>query len=116
MKSVENLSCKKTSFRDERGALDFIEKLKKTSKRQIVPTRAYLCPYCLKWHLTHLQGGDLRGMEFRQEKLKKIIDGLQNENNSLKAKVSELEETIKCMNKAILEFRLPKIKQFKSKK
>jgi hypothetical protein len=47
-----NYECSKTSFSDEGVANGYIEKLRKTSTRSRVPKRAYLCPVCLRWHLT----------------------------------------------------------------
>jgi hypothetical protein len=44
--------CKKISFLNEAQAIFYIDKLKNTSTRTKVPTRAYLCQDCLNWHLT----------------------------------------------------------------
>jgi len=50
--SSEIIVCKKVSFADEEQANFYIDKLNKTSKRVVVPQRAYLCNKCLNWHLT----------------------------------------------------------------
>ena len=47
-----NKPCRKTQFATEHDALFYIAKLKKTSKRKVLPKRAYLCPICFSWHLT----------------------------------------------------------------
>lgn len=44
--------CHKVKFATEKDALFYINKLKQTSKREKIPTRAYLCGYCRTWHLT----------------------------------------------------------------
>jgi hypothetical protein len=44
--------CKKVSFCNEQYANAYIEKLKKTSIREVKPIRSYLCTRCLNWHLT----------------------------------------------------------------
>lgn len=48
----EKERCKKVSFINEDFALQYIKKLKETSVRTKVPSRAYLCETCLNWHLT----------------------------------------------------------------
>jgi len=44
--------CRKTQFATEEDARFYIKKLRRTSKRDVIPKRAYLCPKCLHWHLT----------------------------------------------------------------
>mgnify|MGYP001770115342 CR=1 FL=1 len=97
--------CKKVSFINEKYALEYIEKLRKTSKRYIKPIRAYLCEECNKWHLTHFQMKDLNSME-------RHIFKIEEKNNILTKKILEMEqiiknqkETINCLNKAIINFR-----------
>lgn len=52
MNNEEKERCKKVSFINEDFALQYIKKLKETSTRTKVPSRAYLCETCLNWHLT----------------------------------------------------------------
>lgn len=46
------MECKKAKFATEAAALAFIKKLKATSKREHIPSNAYLCQRCFAWHLT----------------------------------------------------------------
>lgn len=46
------MKCNKVKFSNEKFAIEYIEKLKSTSIRDVKPLRAYLCPYCTTWHLT----------------------------------------------------------------
>jgi hypothetical protein len=80
--------CLKTTFRDEKEALFYIDKLRKTSKRSVLPIRAYLCEKCLLWHLTS-----------KDDKTKIKIERLEKENNNLKNKIKNLRveiERLKC--------------------
>jgi hypothetical protein len=52
---MEAQLCKKVAFSDEKQALFYVDKLKKTSDRPVVPQRAYLCQKCNNWHLTSKQ-------------------------------------------------------------
>lgn len=113
LEPTSNYSCKKTSFQTEEYALMFIEKLKKTSKRPVRPCRAYLCSKCLSWHLTSIQGSDVKHLEKYHEKLVLKIAEMGDTIKCLTHKVSEQEATIKCLNEAIIQFRTPKIKKFK---
>lgn len=42
----------KTRFRDRAGASAALNAIKKTSSRDVVPSRSYLCPDCKGYHLT----------------------------------------------------------------
>lgn len=44
--------CKKVCFINEDFAIQYINKLRATSVRTKVPSRAYLCEHCLNWHLS----------------------------------------------------------------
>lgn len=70
------MECTKVKFSNEKFAVDYIEKLAKTSIRDTKPLRAYLCPYCTAWHLT-----SKINHEFKQE-------------NEYKNKISALEELL----------------------
>lgn len=64
--------CKKVSFIDEKFADEYITKLHKTSKRKLVPVRAYLCEKCLTWHLTSIKSSEPRVKEVIVEKIIKV--------------------------------------------
>lgn len=91
----ENFYCKKVSFATEADAIYYINKLKKTSSRKVLPARAYLCEECLNWHLTSIQHADISSILAEHERA--II--------ALKKKIKEKEKTIECLNRAIIEFR-----------
>lgn len=69
----EKERCKKVSFINEDFAIQYIKKLKETSKRTKVPSRAYLCEICLNWHLTSSGEYPLEEKE-RQSKAKTRFD------------------------------------------
>lgn len=91
----ENHYCKKVSFATEADADFYINKLKKTSSRKVVPTRAYLCEECLNWHLTHVQHIDIPNILAQHERTVR----------ALKKQIADKEKTIDCLNRAIIEFR-----------
>lgn len=65
--------CSKTSFATEKDAEFYIEKLKKTSNRDKIPKRAYLCTECFHWHLTSIEEDYLDGLRIYMEFLEKRI-------------------------------------------
>ena len=74
--------CKKAAFSTEDAANYYINKLKRTSSRQIKPIRAYLCPLCFTWHLTSLKETtdfDISENEREIKKLKKKCENYRNE-------------------------------------
>ncbi len=84
-------SCKKTKFVDEISAKFFIAKIKRTSNRDKIPNRAYLCNICNSWHLTSR-------INF-QEEISKLTDDLAKRD----LRILELENKLKE-----LELRLSK--------
>lgn len=78
------MSCKKVKFSNEKFALDYIGKLRKTSVRDIVPARAYLCPECMSWHLTSKPDTTV-------ENLSGIISGLRSELDQSRGLIMDLE-------------------------
>lgn len=115
------MDCKKVSFINEKYALDYIEILRKTSKRYVKPVRAYLCEECNKWHLTHYQMKDLKGMENHMLKLEDTNASLREKVLKMEKIINNQKETIKCLNEAIMKFRTemfnaPKRQTFKYKK
>lgn len=90
-----NYQCKKVAFATEADADFYIEKLKRTSSRKVVPTRAYLCETCRNWHLTHVQNIDVQ----------KVLYGYEKRIRELEKQLAEADKTIVCLNRAITEFR-----------
>lgn len=93
-KTIINMVCRKVKFRNEKHTLEYIEKLQRTSIRQYVPVRAYLCDKCMNWHVT---ARATYGTEQFTEEIKRlnfIIRGLKIENESLKSKVKKLKDSI----------------------
>jgi uncharacterized protein YlaI len=100
------MSCKKTSFANEKFALEYIDKLSKTSVRRKNPTKAYLCPKCINWHLTSQEdrtqvtfdkimsskNAEIKNLENRDLKKERKI-------NELKRKVNTLEQNQHNCNK-----------------
>jgi len=74
---MKKVACTKTSFIDENFAMQYINILKKTSKRERKPVRAYLCEHCLTWHLTST------------DPINKEIKHLKRQIHNLKLKLSE---------------------------
>lgn len=98
------MECTKVKFSDEAQALFYIDKLKKTSKRIKIPKRAYLCQYCLSYHLTHkdlipepIPIGLKQQIEYLTEAIKKRnlrIDTLKQTVIDLKIKLNEQSNLI----------------------
>jgi len=81
-----NNYCKKVSFLNEKFALEYIAKLKKTSYRDIKPVNTYLCPKCLTWHITSIESKEVKEVKYlkRQiENLKTKIIQLQNKSEKI---------------------------------
>lgn len=85
VKAGEPYDCKKTKFATEKDAEYFIKKLKATSIRHEKPTRSYLCPFCMLWHLT--------------SKTKEEVDVV----NKLKAKIEKLSADLTKKNATLFE-------------
>ena len=66
--------CKKVSFADEKNALMYLEKLKKTSTRERKPVNTYLCEKCLAWHLTSIELKEVTEIKY----LKRQIENLKS--------------------------------------
>ena len=80
--------CVKTKYATEQFALDDIARIKKSSTRAKIPTKAYLCEKCSFWHLTSKD--DIvhkQVLELLQELTK-----LRKENEKLKNKHKEIQE------------------------
>lgn len=66
------MECKKTKFANEKFAIEWIEKLKKTSIRKTKPIRAYLCFDCGGWHLTSKVLGEETQYQKQQAEIKEL--------------------------------------------
>lgn len=134
---AKNATCfKKARFANEKDANDYIERLRKTSTRDIIPARSYFCK-CGAWHLTSSASSEAsqKLIVLRQEydKLKKEKDDLirqftsdssigvqvearvvelKKENKELKKEKEKLKSDLEMMisKKAILELELKKYK------
>lgn len=84
--------CSKVSFANELFANKYIEKLKNTSTRRLKPVRSYLCENCLNWHLTSIEGTEVkRQIEYERQinNLKSKVIHLQNEVKILRLKLDK---------------------------
>lgn len=91
------MECKKTKFANEKFALQYIEKLSKTSTREVKPIRAYLCTYCGSWHLT---SRETKEAIFIQE-LKNEISVLQVQKRQLQEEADNVRSQMKALNKKV---------------
>jgi predicted RNase H-like nuclease (RuvC/YqgF family) len=87
----EKERCKKVSFINEDFALQYIKKLKETSVRTKVPSRAYLCEVCLNWHLT--SKGEYSTTE-EKEKQTKAKTRFDNQIRDRDFKIASLEKKL----------------------
>lgn len=72
------MTCKKTKYSTQQFALDDIERIRKTSNRDVVPAREYWCTECKCWHLTS-----------KPDYKDKLVEILRNEINVLKRQLEE---------------------------
>lgn len=109
--------CKKVKFDTKINADLYIAKLRRTSNRDKIPKRSYLCPHCRCWHLTSQQSYESLIIEDLKkqigdliEKHKKELQDLKNENQAIKQGANKQENIavktdtrIQQLNKAINE-------------
>ena len=98
---MEKKECSKVKFSSEKFADEYIEKIKKTSKREKKPTRSYFCKNCISWHLTSAQPKSVGAItqELKKERelvlqLTAKIDRINKERNSLVEKNKEKDKQI----------------------
>ena len=94
----EKKYCKKVSFINEDFALQYIEKIKKTSKRTKTPKSAYLCKICFNWHLTSQESRDEKTYK---EDLEKINNELLESIKKLNARFTERDNRVKNLEKKL---------------
>jgi hypothetical protein len=75
-----HFECKKVKYSSEQFAVMDIERIRKKSNREIIPTRAYFC-FCGSWHLTS-----------KIDKKDIVISELRVEISELKLKIDELSK------------------------
>ena len=64
--NYQKRKCKKISYPDKIAAQEHLSRIKnKEQENQVKPVRAYECPLCGKWHLTHKE-------LFRSEEVKTV--------------------------------------------
>jgi hypothetical protein len=76
----KHFECKKVKYSTEQFAVNDIERIRKKSNREIIPTRAYFC-FCGSWHLTS-----------KIDKKDIVISKLMVEISELKLKIDELSK------------------------
>ena len=86
------MECKKVSFINESFANEYINKLQSTSVRRIKPVRAYLCPKCLTWHLTSIEG-------YEQRKHTNRIKNYERQISNLQKRIVHLETQVEILTK-----------------
>jgi predicted nucleic acid-binding Zn-ribbon protein len=84
------MNCTKAKFTNESEAIFFIDKLKKTSKRERKPQTAYLCKRCNTWHITSIK-----------LEVDIAMDKLKNQNKQLYNSLIKRNEKIKKLNEKI---------------
>lgn len=97
--------CTKVKFATEQYAIEHIKKLKATSRRMVVPQRAYLCEHCNTWHLTSQKPTTHDLYEKRVEKLKVLIEKKDAELKRLRIKIYDLTYENKQLPNRLTETR-----------
>lgn len=105
MDNNEDKGCTKVKFATEKDAVFYIDKLKKTSVREKKPLRAYLCPFCISWHLTSREDYDtphknvVKWYTTQIESKNKTIVIQKNTIKELKETINDLHHKIKILKK-----------------
>jgi len=92
------MECTKVKFSNEKFAVDYIEKLAKTSIRDIKPLRAYLCPYCTAWHLTSRMSHELKQENEYKSKILLLEDLLTKSQEETNVHRVRYKNLIKMIN------------------
>ena len=99
------MPCSKTHFADEKTALEYVDRLQKTSKRAVVPHRAYLCEKCLNWHITSLPLKKEKSIKDALKKLEETLKGKNSRIKRLERQVGRLEEMVADANRMKEHYR-----------
>ena len=81
------MKCKKIKYKAENDAILALNKIKKDTKRKIVPIRAYHC-HCGAWHLTSRL--DVKDIQEENQKLRQEISELKNKYLELENKIFDI--------------------------
>jgi hypothetical protein len=92
------MECKKTQYTTEQFALDDIERIRKKSTRDKVPTRAYFCKICNLWHLTSSVDWK-ESVRIKNLKITALIEALDEQKEEIKKLKTEIEVLKKSTNK-----------------
>lgn len=95
------MPCKKTYFSNEKIALEYAARLQATSKRKVVPHRAYLCEKCLTWHLTSLSESKEKTLSYQIESLEKAIANKNKEIAKKDRRIEDLSDAVVRLNKQL---------------
>ncbi len=90
----EKQICKKVYFGTEKDANEYIDKLQRTSTREVKPVRSYLCPRCKCWHLTSWTELDI---EYFLKQINEMIDSFNADQDR------EYEQDTKLFSTALNE-------------
>lgn len=94
--------CDKTLYATEEIADSQIRRIKKISKRAIVPERSYFCTKCRGWHLT----SDHKFYKQQMAIVAKRILELEDENKKLIGtcdRETSVDKRVKAMNEKLLD-------------
>lgn len=92
------VTCSKTYFADEKTAMEYVVRLQATSKRKVVPNRAYLCEKCLNWHITSLSENKLNNLMDQWHKQKLTLEQKNKQLEKKDRKIDSLYEKIADLN------------------
>jgi hypothetical protein len=111
------MPCKKTYFADEKTATEFVHRLQETSKRKVVPHRAYLCEKCFNWHITSLRLVKENNLMNQIDSLTKAIGKRNKEITEKETRIEELSDTVIRLNNKLRMYDRQAFRElFKKKK
>tara|TARA_R110002020_G_scaffold223701_1_gene432914 strand:+ start:755 stop:1105 length:351 start_codon:yes stop_codon:yes gene_type:complete len=109
------MPCKKTYFSNEKIAMDYVARLQETSKRKVVPNRAYLCEKCLNWHITSLTVIKQNNMKNQIEILELALARRNTEIKEKQIRIDELTDTVVKLNNKIRVYDKQALEDLKNK-
>lgn len=104
--------CSKVKFATEVAAQIHIAKLKRTSNRDKIPKRAYLCEYCNTWHLTSSDKNEDSWREKYRNEIRRLGQIIKEKDIRLgkqSAKLKELDIKVKEQRQVIKTFSKPAV-------